>query len=54
MPFAIFFGVSNNTGRFWDINNAQRLVGYAPQDDAADYMKRLFGAASTATSAKKD
>jgi len=38
VPFAIFFGVSNNTGRFWDIGNAQRLVGYEPQDNAADYV----------------
>jgi nucleoside-diphosphate-sugar epimerase len=37
LPFAIFFGVSNNTGRFWDISNAQKLVGYEPQDDAAKY-----------------
>jgi nucleoside-diphosphate-sugar epimerase len=35
VKFAIFFGVSNNTGRFWDISNAQQLVGYAPQDDAS-------------------
>jgi nucleoside-diphosphate-sugar epimerase len=35
--FAIFFGVSNNTGRFWDIGNARELVGYEPQDNAADY-----------------
>ncbi len=34
VPFAIFFGVSNNTGRFWDISNAQQLVGYAPDDDS--------------------
>jgi uronate dehydrogenase len=38
VPFAIFFGVSNNTGRFWDISNAQKLVGYEPQDNAADYL----------------
>ena len=37
LKFAIFFGVSNNTGRFWDIRNAQEQVGYDPQDDAADY-----------------
>ena len=37
LKFAIFFGVSNNTGRFWDIRNAQELVGYDPRDDAADY-----------------
>ena len=38
--FAIFFGISNNTGRFWDISNAQQLVGYEPQDDAIDYLPR--------------
>jgi len=38
VPFAIFFGISNNTGRFWDISNAQRLVGYEPQDNAADFL----------------
>lgn len=32
--FGIFFGVSNNTGRYWDISNAQRLIGYDPVDDA--------------------
>jgi uronate dehydrogenase len=40
VPFAIFFGVSNNTDRFWDISNAQRLVGYDPQDNAADFLAR--------------
>jgi uronate dehydrogenase len=34
LRFAIFFGISNNTGRYWDISNAQKLVGYEPQDDA--------------------
>jgi uronate dehydrogenase len=38
VPFAVFFGVSNNTGRFWDINNARQLVGYDPKDDAARYL----------------
>jgi nucleoside-diphosphate-sugar epimerase len=32
--FAIFFGISNNTGRYFDITNARELVGYDPQDDA--------------------
>ena len=35
VPFGIFFGVSNNTGRYWDISNAERLVGYRPEDDGA-------------------
>ena len=32
--FAIFYGVSNNTWRFWDISNSRELVRYEPQDDA--------------------
>jgi nucleoside-diphosphate-sugar epimerase len=39
LRFAVFFGISNNTGRFWDFSNAQNLVGYAPEDDAANYCK---------------
>ena len=39
LPFALFFGLSNNTGRFWDISNAQKLVGYEPEDDAARYCR---------------
>lgn len=39
LKFEVFFGVSNNTGRYWDISNAQKLVGYEPQDDAATFLK---------------
>jgi uronate dehydrogenase len=37
-PFAVFFGVSNNAGRYWDISNAQQLVGYEPEDDSANFL----------------
>jgi len=40
LKFGIFFGVSNNTGRFWDISNAKEQVGYEPQDNAADYLPK--------------
>jgi nucleoside-diphosphate-sugar epimerase len=40
VKFAIFFGISNNTGRRLDIANAQELVGYAPEDNAAALMKK--------------
>lgn len=33
--FGIYYGVSNNQGRFWDISNAERDLGYHPQDDAS-------------------
>ncbi|NLB45132.1 MAG: NAD(P)-dependent oxidoreductase, partial [Clostridiaceae bacterium] len=35
IPFQIFYGVSNNTHNFWDIGNARRLIGYAPQDNSS-------------------
>lgn len=37
--FHVFFGVSNNTGRFWDIRDAQETLGYAPRDNAADLSR---------------
>jgi nucleoside-diphosphate-sugar epimerase len=44
VPFGIYFGVSANTGRFWDLGNAQRELGYEPRDNAADYLPRGTGA----------
>ena len=35
--FGIYYGMSNNTGGFWDINNARLELGYEPEDDASDY-----------------
>ena len=35
--FAIFYGVSNNRWRFWDISNSQELIGYEPQDNAEQW-----------------
>ena len=32
--FSVYYGVSNNTWRFWDIGNAERDLGYAPEIDA--------------------
>jgi nucleoside-diphosphate-sugar epimerase len=34
VPFGIFYGVSDNTWRFWDIADAREQIGYEPQDDA--------------------
>jgi len=38
VKFGIFFGLSNNTERCWDIGNAREILGYEPQDNAADYL----------------
>jgi len=35
----IYYGVSNNDGRFWDIENAEHDLGYHPQDNAANLKK---------------
>ncbi len=35
--FGIYYGMSNNTGGFWDISNARLELGYQPLDDAADF-----------------
>jgi uronate dehydrogenase len=38
LPFGIFFGLSNNKDRCWDISNAREQLGYEPQDDAATFL----------------
>ena len=35
--FAVFYGVSNNTWRFWDVSDSRKAVGYEPQDDAEQW-----------------
>jgi hypothetical protein len=32
--FAVFYGVSTNTWRFWDIADARLAIGYEPRDNA--------------------
>lgn len=39
VKFGIFFGLSNNKERCWDIDNAREILGYEPVDNAADYLK---------------
>jgi uronate dehydrogenase len=39
LRFGVVFGISNNRQRVWDIDNARELLGYAPQDDAADFLR---------------
>ena len=41
LRFGIFFGLSNNTERCWDLRNARELLGYDPQDNAADFLPKL-------------
>lgn len=34
LRFGVFYGVSANTWRIWDIDDARRAIGYEPLDDA--------------------
>ena len=34
VKLSIYYGVSNNRGRFYDIASAEKEIGYKPQDDA--------------------
>lgn len=34
IPFQIFYGISDNTRKFWSIANARQVIGYAPEDDS--------------------
>jgi hypothetical protein len=34
VKYDIFYGVSNNERRFWDISHAKKILGYEPVDDA--------------------
>lgn len=36
--FSIYYGVSNNTGRFWDISNARKELDYQPEDNAKEII----------------
>jgi hypothetical protein len=33
-PWVLVYGISNNPRRFWDIEHARDVLGYAPQDAA--------------------
>jgi nucleoside-diphosphate-sugar epimerase len=35
--FAVFYGVSRNTWRIWDIDEAREAIGYEPRDDAEQW-----------------
>ncbi len=35
VKFGIYYGVSNNKKRFWDISNAESEIDYQPEDDAS-------------------
>ncbi len=43
LAFGIYFGLSNNTGCRFDLGNARRELGYAPQDNALEFLAGTEG-----------
>jgi NAD+ dependent glucose-6-phosphate dehydrogenase len=39
--FGIFYAISANGGRHWDITDTMEKLGYRPQDDAEQYAEQL-------------
>lgn len=39
VKFGIYYGVSNNKKRFWDISNAEAELNYRPEDDASRFRR---------------
>ncbi len=37
--FGIYYGVSDNTRRFWRLENARRELGFHPEDDAEQFYR---------------
>ena len=38
VKFGIYYGVSNNRRKFWDISEAERDLDYHPKDNASNYV----------------
>ncbi len=49
IPFQIFYGISDNSHKFWSIANARKVIGYAPEDNSelrfAERLAELLRAA---------
>ncbi|MFN8523660.1 MAG: NAD(P)-dependent oxidoreductase [Chloroflexota bacterium] len=41
LGFGIFYAISRNSRRHWDITDTMQKLGYEPQDDAEDHAARL-------------
>ncbi len=44
--FGLYYGVSNNQRRKWDIENVRRELGYAPVDDSEEFAATVLASAS--------
>ena len=45
LGYGVFYAISRNARRHWDITDTMEKLGYRPQDDAEDYAQELDAAA---------
>lgn len=38
--FDVFYGISNNPSRFFDLEHAQEVLGYTPEDSSAERSQK--------------
>jgi uronate dehydrogenase len=50
LAFGVFYGVSANRWRIWDIDDARRAIGYEPRDDAERWRGEIDSPAGTSGS----
>ena len=39
ISFDIFYGVSNNSWRYWDLSHSSKILGYTPKYNAEEHRK---------------
>ncbi len=44
LNWGIFYAISGNTRRYWDIGPTQEMLGYRPDDDGEAFAEKLQGA----------
>ena len=43
LQYGVFYAISRNSRRHWDITETMEKLGYRPQDDAEIYAERILG-----------
>ena len=41
--FGVFYGISKNRRRYWDISSSEAILGYRPEDDAEQFAAEVEG-----------
>ena len=42
VQYGIFYAISSNSRRYWDISDTQRVLGYEPEDNAEEYAQEIM------------